>query len=308
MSHGARVHRHDRVASALAARDDRQLAESLGRARVLGSGIGGDSALLDVEGVPVFVKRVPLTDLELRTGNVRSTANLFGLPPYSQYGIGGPSFGGWRELAAGVMTTDWVLAGRTAAFPLLHHWRVLPGAPPPGDEHADVEAVVRYWHGSPAVRERLRAVERATTSLVLFQEFIPHSLDGWLATRLAAGQDATPAAAAMIESCLLSDVAFMNDQGLMHFDAHFGNLLTDGDRLYIADLGLATSPRFDLSAREAEFLEHNRTHDLAYAMMRLVNWLVIHVCGVATPPDGVPAARNAYVRACAEGEIGRAHV
>ncbi|WP_067177855.1 serine/threonine protein phosphatase [Microtetraspora niveoalba] len=301
MSHGERVRRYRAVSSALASRSDRELAESLERARVLGSGIGGTSALLDVAGVPVFTKRVPLTDVERRADNVMSTANLFGLPAFCQYGVGSPGFGAWRELAADAMTTGWVLAGRSAAFPLLYHWRVLPGAPPPSEEHADVEAAVRYWGGSSAVRERLSALARASAGLVLFQEFIPYRIGDWLASRLAAGPDATSAACAMVESCLLADVAFMNDQGLMHFDAHFGNILTDGRRLYIADFGLATSPRFDLSAREAGFLDRNRTHDVGYALMVLVNWLVTDVCGVAVPRDGGPVERNEYIRACADG-------
>ncbi|MEU4408999.1 serine/threonine protein phosphatase [Streptosporangium sp. NPDC023963] len=304
MSQAGRVGRYGEVASALALRSDRQLAASLERAQVMGSGIGGSSVLLDVAGVPVFTKRVPLTDVERHAGNVMSTANLFGVPAFCQYGlveIGGPGFGAWRELAANVMTTSWVLAGRTAAFPLLYHWRVLPGAPPPGDEHADVEAVVRYWDGSPAVRDRLHALARASAGIVLFQEFIPHNLDDWLAARLAAGQEAAIAASAMVESCLLTDVAFMNGQELMHFDGHFGNILTDGERLYIADLGLATSRRFDLSGQEIEFLERNRTHDIGYALMRLVNWLVTNVCGVAEPREGGPARRDDYIRACAAG-------
>ncbi|WP_433356810.1 serine/threonine protein phosphatase [Microtetraspora malaysiensis] len=288
----------------MALHSDRQLGESLEQAQTLGSGIGGTSVLLDIDGVPVFAKRIPLTDLERRAGNVMSTANLFGVPSFCQYGlveIGGPGFGAWRELAANVMTTNWVLAGRSAAFPLLYHWRVLPGAPPPSDEHADVEAVVQYWEGSPAVRDRLHALARASAGIVLFQEFIPYNLDNWLAAQRTAGQDAATAASAMVESCLLTDVAFMNGQELMHFDGHFGNILTDGERLYIADLGLATSPRFDLSKQEIEFLERNRTHDIGYALMRLVNWLVTNVCGVKVPQNGGPAQRNEYIRACADG-------
>lgn len=304
MSRSERVSRYGDVASALASHSDRRLGELLERARVLGSGIGGTSVLLAVDGVPVFAKRVPLTDLERRAGNVMSTANLFGVPAFCQYGLAevpGPGFGAWRELAANVMTTDWVLAGRSAAFPLLYHWRVLPGAPPPGDEHADIEAVVRYWDGSPAVRDRLHALARASAGIVLFQEFIPHRLDDWLAARLTDGRDAATAASAMVESCLLTDVAFMNGQELMHFDGHFGNILTDGERLYIADLGLATSPRFDLSEREIGFLERHRTHDIGYALMGLVNWLVAAFCGEQAPRDGGPARRNEYVRACAAG-------
>jgi hypothetical protein len=304
MSQSERVSRYSDVASALALHSDRQLGESLEQAQILGSGIGGTSVLLDIDGVPVFAKRIPLTDLERRAGNVMSTANLFGVPPFCQYGlveVAGPGFGAWRELAANIMATNWVLAGRSAAFPLLYHWRVLPGAPSPTDEHADIEAVVRYWDGSPAVRDRLHALARASAGIVLFQEFIPYTLDTWLAAQLTAGQDAAIAASAMVESCLLTDVAFMNDQELMHFDGHFGNILTDGERLYIADLGLATSPRFDLSKQEIEFLERNRTHDMGYALMRLVNWLVTNVCGVAMPQEGGPVQRNDYIRACADG-------
>ncbi|MFG1760491.1 phosphotransferase [Micromonospora echinofusca] len=300
-SHSGRVGRYGDVSSALALLTDRQLADMVGQGQVLGSGIGGSSVRCEVVGVPVFVKRIPLSDLERRPENVRSTANLFGLPPFCQYGVGSPGFGAWRELAANVMTTGWVLARRGEAFPLLYHWRVLPGAPPQAEEHVDVEAAVRYWGGSAAVRDRLHALAHASTSIVLFQESIPHTLDDWLATQLTAGLDAVTSACAMVESCLLTDVPAMNAQGLMHFDAHFGNVLTDGGRLYIADFGLATSTRFDLSAEEAAFLRRHRTHDVSYVLMRLVNWLVTNVCGIATPHDGGPIHRNEYIRACAAG-------
>jgi hypothetical protein len=66
MSRGERVGRYSDVSSALALRSDRQLGELVEQAPLLGSGIGGTSVVLDVDGVPVFAKRVPLTDLERR--------------------------------------------------------------------------------------------------------------------------------------------------------------------------------------------------------------------------------------------------
>ena len=78
MSPGGRVSRYSDVSSALALRSYRQLGELVEQAQVLGSGIGGTSVVLDVDGVLVFAKRVPLTDLERRGDNVMSTANLFG--------------------------------------------------------------------------------------------------------------------------------------------------------------------------------------------------------------------------------------
>ncbi|WP_412538234.1 serine/threonine protein phosphatase [Longispora sp. K20-0274] len=285
-----RVARHGEVSTALALLGDRQLGELVAGAPRAGAGIGGTSAVLEVDGVPVFVKRVPLTDRELSPDGSRSTANLFGLPLSCQYGAGGPGFGAWRELAANVMTTNWVLTGRSGAFPLLYHWRVLPGGLPVPDEHADVDNVVARYGGSPAVRDRLEALAKASASLVLFSEHVPHNLADWLRAT-----DDVPAACALLEQ-MLPAVTAMNEGGLLHFDAHFRNLLTDGRRLYVADLGLATSPRFELSAAERDFVAHNAGHDAAYAVMLLVNWLVIRVCGVP-----VTVERNAYVRRCAAG-------
>jgi hypothetical protein len=109
LSRGARLTAHSAVSTSLALRSDRTLRELVDTAAQTGSGIGGKSALLEVAGTPVFVKRVPLTDPERRPENARSTANIFALPAFCQYGIGGPGFGAWRELAVHIMTTNWVL-------------------------------------------------------------------------------------------------------------------------------------------------------------------------------------------------------
>ncbi|MDP4511009.1 BUD32 family EKC/KEOPS complex subunit [Nonomuraea turcica] len=290
------------ASTALALSSDRRLAELVDEAKAIGAGIGGTSMVMNIDGVPVFAKRIPLTDVERRPENVMSTANMFGLPTFCQYGVGGPVFGAWRELAANTMTTNWVLTSQTEAFPLMYHWRILPGSPPVADEHADVDRTVAYWEGSPAVRERLHAVASASASIVLFLEYIPLNLSEWLPIQLTAGEEAVTAASALVERCLRTDIAFMNANGLLHFDAHFRNVLTDGRRLYFADLGLATSPHFDLSPEESDFVARNLSHDLGYALMTLVNWLVTNVCEVPNPATGGPAARNAYIRRCAAGE------
>ncbi|GAA0713869.1 hypothetical protein GCM10010199_13240 [Dactylosporangium roseum] len=98
-------------------------------------------------------------------------------------------------------------------------------------------------------------------------------------------------------------VAFLRNHELLHMDGHFGNMRADDDRIYLADFGLATSPRFDLSDAERAFVAHHVGHDADYAAMRLVNWLVTTVCGVPVPATGGPVARNEYVRRCAAGDI-----
>ena len=195
MAHGERVDRHNIVSTELALHSDRELGALVDRSQVLGTGIGGTSTLLDVSGIPVFAKRIRLTDLERRPANFMSTANLFGLPACCQYGVGSPGFGAWRELAANTMTTNWVLAGRTEAFPLLHHWRVLPGVAPSSEETADIDGAVTYWGGSQAMRGRLHALADASAGIVLFLEFVPHNLIDWLATQTAAGEGPPPRSA-----------------------------------------------------------------------------------------------------------------
>ncbi|TQR88511.1 serine/threonine protein phosphatase [Mycobacterium hodleri] len=289
-----RIARYEKLSALLASRSDFELAELMSTGQVISVGVGGESGILDVDGVPVFTKRIPLSDREM--ANTGSTANLFDLPIFSHYGMGGPGFNAWRELAANVVVTDAVLAGETQSFPILHHWRVLPGRSPIAAEHADIDTVVAAQCGSPAVRTRLEALAAATCSLVLFCEYIPHAM----ATLL---RDNPADRAVTVERQLSEIVTFLRDRELLHMDGHFGNMRTDMERIYLSDFGLATSPQFELSAAERDFVGRHLTHDAGYAAMRLVDWLVTDVCEIpASPSAGVIGARE-YVVQCAAGRI-----
>ncbi|WP_240529807.1 protein kinase family protein [Streptomyces mangrovisoli] len=269
---------------------DRRLADVVAGARGLGGGIGGRTAELDVDGVRVFVKRVPLTSVEQRPDNVRSTANLFGLPLFYQYGIGSAGFGAWRELAAHLMTTGWVLSGQYPGFPLLHHWRVLPDDAPTGfaDAFGGVDGAVAHWDGSAAVRHRLEEIGRSSAALVLFLEHVPHTLGELLA------EDADGDRHRWAEEELRRGTEFMSARGLVHFDAHFANVLTDGRRIYFADLGLALSRDFELSRQERDFLTAHLLYDRSYAPSHLLRHHLPAGLGSATDP-------GALLRAWADG-------
>ncbi|HEX6344903.1 hypothetical protein [Umezawaea sp.] len=264
-----RLDAHRAAATTLTGLDDGELAALLEGATPLGTGIGGTAAALDVDGVRVFVKRVPLTDLELRPENVRSTANLFGLPTFFQYGVGSAGFGAWRELAVHEKTTAWVLGGEHAGFPLLHHWRVLPGSTPREDDD-DLERTTAYWGGSAGVRARLEALRDSSAHLVLFLEFLPRTVHEWLLERVADG--GLDAAIPLVHRELLATADFLRSRGVLHFDAHFNNLLTDGERLYFADFGLAISSDFDLSPAERDFFAAHRDYDRHYVVSHLLGW------------------------------------
>lgn len=284
----ARATRHGEVSAALGSMSDERLGALLAAAPVLSSGIGGTAVALEIGGFPVFAKQVPLTALEARPEHFRSTANLFGLPPHYQYGIGSKGAGVWRELAVHLATTGWALDGRCENFPLLHHWRVLPGAPDGGAHDDEIDAMVEYWDGSPAVRARLTALAAATSKVVLCCERLPCTL----ADRLASEPDP-----AWVERDLLAVTKFLSAHGIVHFDAHFDNVLTDGERLYVSDFGLATSLAFELSPEEKAFAECHRHHDVCYALAHLVSRLVIAATG-ATDRH----ARTALIRRWASGE------
>ncbi|HET9169800.1 MAG TPA: hypothetical protein VFN97_10195 [Actinospica sp.] len=292
-----RLAAYSAVSTSLALLSDRALARVLEEAAPVGAGIGGKAAVLEVGGTPVFVKRVPLTDLERRPENVRSTANLFELPMFCHYGIAGPGFGAWRELAVQVMTTDWVLGGEYEGFPLMYHWRVLPDSAPLPEELSDVEGVVEFWGGGSQVRRCIEEVRDSSASIALFLEHIPQNVFQWLGDRLGAPGDAGERACAMVEREVAAGISFMNARGLLHFDAHFQNLLTDGERLYFADYGLAISSGFELAKDESDFFERHQGYDRAFAAMYMSQWLVTALFGSGREE------REARIRAYAGGEL-----
>jgi hypothetical protein len=85
---------------------------------------------------------------------------------------------------------------------------------------------------------------------VLFLEHVPQTLAAWMA-------DQDVSAFARVDAQLADTTAFMREHGLVHFDAHFLNILTDGHVLYFSDFGLALSDRFDLSDQERAFLREH---------------------------------------------------
>ncbi len=276
---------------------DAALMELLATSEGEASGIGGTSVRLDVAGVPVFAKCVPVTDLELAAQNRGSTANLFKLPTMYHYGVGSMGTNVWRELAAHELVTRWVVTEQVACFPLLYHARLLPiRTSAAADEGlADTGSVISYWGGSLAIGRRVDALASSTASLVLFLEYIPTTLATWL--RQHSDVREVEAACLVVERQLLATVDFMNAHGLHHFDIHPGNVLTDGRQLYLTDFGLTSSVDFELTQVERDFLAANATHDRCLARTMLVNWLVTELLA---PQDA--AQRNELIRTLAAGE------
>lgn len=242
----------------------------LTNAHVIGSGIGGVVLSTELEGITVFIKKIPLSTIEQQ--NSRSTSNLFKLPSNYQYGVGSMGFGVWREISALETTTQWVLNGECQNFPLMYHSRVMqrPILSPPLTEE-DVQArnrYIEYWDGASTVGVRGDAVATASADVVVFMEYIPQTLAKWLSVENGSDHLTEPAMA-RVEQELHRVIAFMKLQGFLHFDAHCHNIQANNNHIYFADFGLAMSQEFDLSPEEKDFFEKHRDYDRYYAVNAL---------------------------------------
>jgi hypothetical protein len=222
-------------------------------------------------GETVFAKLVPITALELLPENRGATANMFRLPIRYQYRIGSCGFGAWRELEVHRLANDWVLSGQRDGFPLLHHWRVLPVVRTGYDDRRGLDP----WGGCPQIQQRVAAMNEATSSGVLFLEYFPLTLSQWFRDEMTRASDPV-AVARRVEGQLEELLAFTRRHGVLHLDAHFDNVLTDGHQLYLGDYGLSISRGFELGPDEEAFFEQHQDFDLCTAINSLVHAVVTY--------------------------------
>jgi hypothetical protein len=197
------------------------------------------------------------------------------LPTFYNYGVGSAGFGVARELAMHVKTTGWVLAGDIQTFPLLLHARVLPRRPNTRDEWTTGPDYVRYWNGSKRVGAYVEARTNATEELCLVLEHVPHTLEPWLAANQA---DAPKALGQLCDT-----LTFLHQHGVLHLDAHFHNVVTDGRHIHLTDLGLALDREFQLSPQERDFFDTHQHYDFGEAIANL-GALLVHLLD-AGPPE-----------------------
>jgi serine/threonine protein kinase len=211
----------------------------------------------------VFVKRVPLTDIEY--SNLFSTKNLYGLPTGCNYGINSTGLGVFRELITHLKTTHWVLEraiayGNSEActnFPLMYHYRILPST----KERTALEIDIERWGNHANIKRYALDRINARYELVLCLEYIPHVLETWLQEH--------PNQLEKMLNGLWRTIAFLRTKGIIHFDAHFRNILTDGEQVYLTDFGLALDKGFALTEEEEMFFEQNSLYDYGEVLRNL---------------------------------------
>ena len=277
-----RIKTHSYISTQLSALSDVQLSGLIDKAEHLYAGIGGKAVLLEIDDTKIFVKKIPLTDLERQPENVRSTANLFELPLSYHIGVGSAGFSSWRELFVHEMTTNWVISGECQNFPILYHWRVLPTSKPKpmnGEELQKLENDVKYWDESSAIRKRLEALHNASAHILLFLEYVPQTLDTWLGTQLASGGNVAALAIASIDAQLEETNKFMLANGFIHFDAHFANILADDNTIYFSDFGLSLSTKFNSTNDELALFDQYKTYDRCSSMTNFLHSIIANLPG-----------------------------
>jgi hypothetical protein len=212
----------------------------------------GKNHTIDIGQSKVFVKRLPVTDLEY--DNMFSTNNLYDLPTYYNYGVGSAGFGVFRELVANIKTTNWVLEGAIAHFPLLYHYRIIPfsGVRPDVDMERH-RGYIAYWNSNENIGRYMLDRANANYELVLFLEHMPYSIEPWLLEN--------PNKINRVLEDLREAVAFLRKNGIVHFDANFENVLSDGEHAYLTDFGLVLDKGFTLTQDEALLLKQNTYYD-----------------------------------------------
>lgn len=71
----------------------------------------------------------------------------------------------------------------------------------------------------------------------------------------------------------------MKNQGFIHFDAHFRNILTDGNLLYLSDFGLALATKFELNEMEREFLIRHQNYDFSCTAVNFLHTIITAIFG-----------------------------
>lgn len=212
----------------------------------------GENHIIKLGKSKVFVKRIPLTDLEYK--HMFSTKNLYDLPTYYNYGVGSAGFGVFRELLMHIKTTNWVLQGIIENFPLMYHYRILPRSGEKIDLDMDwYSRYVKYWNGNEDIGRYIVDRTNAKYEVALFLEYIPYQFSKWFEKNIDQLN-------AFINE-VLDTLTFLRKNGIIHFDVHFNNILTDGSKPYLTDFGLALDKRFDLSETERTFFRKNTHYD-----------------------------------------------
>ncbi|MEZ4742926.1 MAG: hypothetical protein R3B45_10845 [Bdellovibrionota bacterium] len=217
----------------------------------IGNGWGFNS-IIQIDGKKIFVKKIPLTQKEY--DNSYSTYNHYNLPLFYNYGVGSAGFGAFRELLMHIKTTNWVLSGEHKNFPLMYHYRITPNRHQAKySKPENLPSYIEKWNNSKTLHNYLIERRNPSFEIILFLEFIPFVLHQWLPENSDKIYN--------FSEKIFTTFNFLTKKKIIHFDAHWGNILADGENPFLTDFGLALDLSFCMNENEKNFFTEHKYYD-----------------------------------------------
>ena len=251
-----RVKNYKLLKNKLAELNDEQILGLIKKSTTYNVSDNTQTKVIDLFGVKIFVKRIPITKNELIN---MSTRNIYQLPMFYQYGIGSLGFGVLRELKSAKMASKYVLRRQCLNFPLLYHYRIIKKIGITSNHKNDLKKHSKFWGENFRITSLLHDKSNAEDYLYIFMEYFPNNIKEWIIEQSLQGnlQDTVEIIVKKIKK--ISN--FLKSQKFLHMDSHIFNILTDGHTIYYADFGLAIHESFQLSNKEKKFLNHHISKD-----------------------------------------------
>jgi len=127
---------------------------------------------------------------------------------------------------------------------------------------------MEYWGNHPNIGRYILDRANAKYELVLFLEYIPYTVGTWLLEN--------PKKIPMIIADTQATISFLRNNGIIHLDTDFFNILTDGKQAYLTDFGLVLDKRFTLTPEEKQFFKQNNYYDygnLLWSLGSHLTWM-----------------------------------
>jgi len=197
-------------------------------------------------GVKIFVKEIPIA----KKYSITNTKNVYNIPTKYNYGLGSYGINPFRELKLCQITTEFVLSNKCTNFPLLYGYEIIK-------QNNKFENPKAKFNKNKYINKMLKDRNNAKYNLILYLEYFDFSLDYEIIDFLN-------------ESSKILD--FLNKNGILHMDAHDGNILYDkkSKQFYITDFGISVYNKFDLENKDIKFIHKNKNYDknyLAYTVL-----------------------------------------
>ena len=233
---------------------------------VVGQGYGVNS-VITINHTKIFIKAIPVTKTDL--SNMYDTSNIHNLPMYYNYGVGSAGFGCWRELAFHIKASNYVINEQCPNFPILYHYRIIESKQiaAKSKKYKFEKESFEYWGGNKNIEVYLKERSNTNYFIVLCLEYFPitvYEINLIEKTKWYMSQISTI-------------ITFLKKHEVIHFDAHPGNLVTNGKILILTDFGLVLDKSFNLAKPEIAFFNKNTNYDKATLIANISENIFNHV-------------------------------